>query len=67
MVNERQPGQQVRIVSDRDQQRADLDLPAALSWQEAELVLVIIFIGLVLATIPAALAYRGSVSSALRA
>jgi putative ABC transport system permease protein len=47
--------------------RTGVDLPVALSWQEAELVLGIILIGLVLATIPAALAYRGSVSSALRA
>jgi putative ABC transport system permease protein len=47
--------------------RTGVDLPVALSWQEAQLVLGIILIGLVLATIPAALAYRGSVSSALRA
>jgi putative ABC transport system permease protein len=42
-------------------------LPVALSWQEIQLVLAIILIGLVLATVPAALAYRGSVAAALRA
>lgn len=44
-----------------------VDLPVGLSWQEAELVLVIVLIGVVLAAVPAALAYRGSVSSGLRA
>lgn len=41
-------------------------LPVALSGQELLLVLAIIVIGLVLATIPAALTYRGSVSAGLR-
>ena len=41
-------------------------LPVALSAQELTLVLAIVTIGLVLATIPAALTYRGSVSAGLR-
>jgi putative ABC transport system permease protein len=42
-------------------------LPVALSGQELLLVATIVAIGLVLATIPAALTYRGSVSAGLRA
>ena len=42
-------------------------LPVALSGQELLLVAPIVAIGLVLATIPAALTYRGSVSAGLRA
>ena len=41
-------------------------LPVALSMQELSLVLAIIAIGLCLATVPAALAYRGSVAAGLR-
>ena len=41
-------------------------LPVTLSGQELLLVLAIVVIGLVLATIPAALGYRGSVSAGLR-
>lgn len=41
-------------------------LPVALSGQELGLVLAIAAAGLLLATVPAALAYRGSVASALR-
>jgi putative ABC transport system permease protein len=44
-----------------------IDLPVALSGQEVTLVVAIIGVGLVLATIPAALAYRGSVAVGLRA
>jgi putative ABC transport system permease protein len=47
--------------------RTGVALPVALSWQEMHLVIAIIVIGLALATVPAALAYRGSVSAALRA
>jgi putative ABC transport system permease protein len=42
-------------------------LPVALSGQELLLVATIVAIGLALATIPAALTYRGSVSAGLRA
>lgn len=41
-------------------------LPVALAGQELGLVLAIVAAGLLLATIPAALAYRGSVAAALR-
>ena len=41
-------------------------LPVALSLKELELVLAIVVIGLGLATIPAALVYRGSVAEGLR-
>lgn len=41
-------------------------LPVGLSIKELELVLAIVAIGLCLATIPAALAYRGSVAAGLR-
>jgi putative ABC transport system permease protein len=44
-----------------------IDLPVALSGQEVTLVVAIIGVGLALATIPAALAYRGSVAASLRA
>lgn len=44
-----------------------IDLPVALSGQEVTLVVAIIGVGLALATIPAALAYRGSVAAGLRA
>jgi putative ABC transport system permease protein len=46
--------------------RTALDLPVALSGQELLLVLAVVAIGLVLATIPAALGYRGSVSAGPR-
>jgi putative ABC transport system permease protein len=42
-------------------------LPVTLGWQEVQLVVAIILIGLLLATIPAALSYRGSVAAGLRA
>lgn len=42
-------------------------LPVTLGWQEVQLVVAIILIGLVLATLPAALSYRGSVAAGLRA
>ena len=44
-----------------------IELPVALSGQELLLVLAIVLIGLLLATIPAALSYRGSVVTGLRA
>jgi putative ABC transport system permease protein len=47
--------------------RTGVALPVALAASEVWLVLAIIGIGLLLATIPAALAYRGSVGAALRA
>ncbi|MGD9507395.1 MAG: ABC transporter permease [Geminicoccaceae bacterium] len=43
-----------------------VSLPVALSGKELELVVTIIVIGLCLATIPALLAYRGSVAAGLR-
>ena len=42
-------------------------LPVGLSWSEFRLVLVVIAIGLLLATLPAVFSYRGSVSAALKA
>jgi putative ABC transport system permease protein len=47
--------------------RTDVALPVGLSWQELRLILSVIAIGLLLATLPAALSYRGSVSAALKA
>jgi putative ABC transport system permease protein len=44
-----------------------IELPVALSGQELLLVLAIALIGPLLATIPAALSYRGSVATGLRA
>lgn len=49
------------------EQQTGVSLPVTIAWQEVRLVLAIVVIGLVLATIPAALTYRGSVSAALRA
>ena len=46
--------------------RTSIALPVTLSLNELRLVLAVITIGLALATIPAALAYRGSVGAALR-
>ena len=46
--------------------RTSIALPVTLSLTELRLVLAIIAIGLVLAIIPAALTYRGSVGAALR-
>ena len=46
--------------------RTSIALPVTLSLNELRLVLAVIAIGLALATIPAALAYRGSVGAALR-
>jgi putative ABC transport system permease protein len=42
-------------------------LPVIISLSEINLILIIVAIGIALATIPAALTYRGSVSAALRA
>ena len=47
--------------------RTAIALPVAIAGQELLLVAGIVAIGLVLATIPAALAYRGSVAEGLRA
>jgi putative ABC transport system permease protein len=41
--------------------------PVVISLSELNLILIIVAIGIALATIPAALTYRGSVSAALRA
>ncbi|HET6467527.1 MAG TPA: hypothetical protein VFG43_04025 [Geminicoccaceae bacterium] len=41
-------------------------LPVGLSWSEFRLVLVVIAIGPLLATLPPAFSYRGSVSAALK-
>lgn len=46
--------------------RTAVDLPVMLSADELTLVLAIIGIGLVLAAVPAALAYRGSVAAGLK-
>jgi putative ABC transport system permease protein len=46
--------------------RTAIDLPVALGTPELMLVVTIVAVGLVLATIPAALSYRGPVAQALR-
>ena len=48
------------------QQRTSIELPVAISPSELLLVAAIVVVGLALATVPAALAFRGSVASALR-
>ncbi len=47
-------------------ERTGIALPVRLSTSELRLVVTIIGVGLVLATLPAVLAYRGTVSAALR-
>jgi putative ABC transport system permease protein len=54
------------VVSHLFEQRTAIALPVALGRPEMLLVLAIVAIGLTLATIPAALSYRGSVAAALR-
>jgi putative ABC transport system permease protein len=54
-------------VSAMFEARTDVALPVGLSWQEFRLVLTVIAFGLLLATLPAMLSYRGSVSAALKA
>jgi putative ABC transport system permease protein len=54
------------VVSRLFEHRTAVALPVALGWSEMLLVLAIVAIGLALATIPAALSYRGSVAAALR-
>ena len=47
--------------------RTGVAMPVALAGQELALVLVTVLIGLLAATIPAILAYRGPVAAGLRA
>ncbi len=55
------------VVSALFERRTNIALPVALGPAELQLVGLIVVVALVLATIPAALAYRGSIAEALRA
>ena len=55
------------VVSTIFEAHTNVALPVGLSWKEYRLVLTVIAIGLLLATLPAALSYRGSGSAAAKA
>lgn len=54
------------LLSGQFEARTSIALPVALAGQEVRLVAAVVAIGLVLAAIPAALSYRGSVAAGLR-